>query len=136
MSQVRAQERISFKQNATLAAYRIVTVTGANQVGYWNTITANMIGVTWDDGSKVGSGGDVDVVIAGTAKVQCLASVAAGSLVGAETATGLGVQRSNPSAITTATASIKAIGIALENGSTNSVIEVLISRSNNAINLT
>jgi len=138
MSQDRARTVVSLKQNATLSAYRIVRLSGANQVGLYDTATSNIFGVTTDDGSDAGTNGAVSVCINGTTKVQLAGSVAAGSLSSrkADTISGLGTAITNPALITTTTSNRKALGIAMEAGSTNSIIEVSVGPVNNAILLT
>ena len=124
----RAQTVLSFEAAATLSAYRIVKPTTANHVGLWDTSTAQIIGVTLDD-STGGSDSSVAIVIAGTAKVACGASVSTGALVCAQTATGLLIETG--AIPTTATSTFpKMLGIALQSGSTNSVIEVLLQIDN------
>lgn len=83
------------------------------------------VGISLDDASQTGQAIDVQAT---TVKLSCGASVSAGAIVGPQTATGQIVERANPA--TTTTQFEKSIGIALEAGSTNSVIQVLLSMSN------
>jgi len=133
MSQFASQLIKSFIANQSITAYTVVTraATSTYSVAPWNTATAMVIGVAQNNGS---TGDAIEVAIAGTSKVYCAASVSAGSIVGPNTATanltgGIGsiVERVGSF---TSTIAYKQIGVALEAGSTNSIIEVLIHVSN------
>lgn len=113
----------SFQAAATLSANRIVALSAANQVGLWNTTTAMIIGVTLEDSRQTGQA--IAVALGGTVKVLCNASVSAGAIVGPDTNTGAIIERANA-----ATNTAKTLGIALEAGSTNSVIEVALQIKN------
>lgn len=127
MSQKRAQTVISMKAAATLAAYTVVGISAANTVALRDTSTSMIFGVTTDD-SMDGTGSSVAVCIAGTAKVLCGASVSAGSVVTVQTATGYAIEAA---AVNTTTSAIpKLLGIALQAGSTNAVIEVALQINN------
>jgi len=128
MSQVRGQNIVSFKGNATMTAYVIVKPTAKNTVGICDTSTAYIVGVTADTSYE--SGASVPVVIGGTAKVLCGASVSAGAVVMAQTTTGYAVEATAMLNNTASSVVPKTLGIALEAGSTNSVIEVLIQINN------
>lgn len=129
--QTRAQTVVPFFANATLSAYRVVRYIGSNTVGYVDTTTSHILGITTQD-SQGGTGSSIAVAIAGTAKVACAASVSSGSLVTAQSATasGLIMEVGASQANTTSSAIPKILGIALAAGSTNSVIEVLIQPNN------
>lgn len=126
MSQVSNQMVKSFVVNLSTPAFTIVAIqaTSTSQVTNVWTSTLNIVGVTLDNAS---TGDSIPVAIGGTAKVICNASIAAGSLVAPLTATGFGVALA---ATFTSTALYKHVGVALNNGSTNSVIEVLINPNN------
>lgn len=117
----------SFKGNATLSAYRVVARSAANEVGNWSTQSSSILGVTMEDSKATGSA--VAIVLGGIAKAVCNASVTAGQIVGPATdGSGAIVERANPN--TTTTAFSKTLGIALEAGSTNSVIRVALQINN------
>jgi len=129
MSQFSNQIVKSFMANQSIGAYVVVSraATSTMSVLPWNTTTSFVLGVSLNAAS---TGEAVNVVIGGTAKVACAASVSVGAIVGPNTVTsnlnagpGCIVERA---ASFTSTALYKNIGIALEAGSTNSVIEVLI----------
>lgn len=124
MSQARNQMLASFKVNATLTAYKIVGIVGENQVGLPNTTTIHSFGVTYDD-STGGTNSAVNVVIGGTAKVQVNSSVSAGNVIVPNTD---GTGSVGTMTLNTTTSTIpNYIGKALENGSTNSVIEISVN---------
>lgn len=126
MSQMSNQIIKSFIINASVPAYVIVcraATTTAQVTDLW-TATSMIVGVTADAGS---TGDSIPVVIGGTAKVICLTSISAGSIVGPGTGTGFGVALG---ATFTSTALFKHVGLALDQGSSNSVIEVLINVNN------
>lgn len=126
MSQVRGQTLVSLKSAATLSAYRVVRVSAANTVNYHDTTTSLIFGVTTQ--AAVQTNGAVSICIGGSAKVGCAASVSAGSLVTAQSATasGLIMEVGASEALTSTTVIPKVLGIALQSGSTNSVIEVAL----------
>ena len=111
----------------SVPAYRIVTLSAAQTVDIPNTLTSVLIGITANDGSATNDA--IGVVLNGTAKCACGASVDAGAILTVQTSTGkciAGTQLLN----TTTTAVPRTIGIALDAGSTNSVIEVAIIPNN------
>lgn len=117
----------SFKGAATLAANRVVAYSGANQVGYWATQTSQILGVTSEQSKQAGSA--VSVQLNGIAKVVCNASVTAGELVGPVTDSSGKVAEVND-ALTTTAALLKVLGVALESGSSDSVIKVALNIEN------
>jgi hypothetical protein len=117
----------SFKSAATLSAYRVIARSAANEVGYWATQTSQILGVTMEDSKAAGSA--IPVVLSGIAKVTCNASVTAGELVGPATGASGQVQVVDD-ALTTTAALLKVLGVALENGSSNSVIRVSLQIGN------
>ena len=128
MSQVRAQTVVSFQADDTLSAFRIVGLSasmGANIVNVPTTSTVHYIGATID---SVDSGSAAQIAISGSCKVQANSSISAGDLVTAETS-GMATTTTATGATTT-TAFPAIFGIALQNGSTNSVIEIGIQINN------
>lgn len=132
MSQVHATPVLaSFKTSATVTAYQIVKVSGANQVDVWDTTTAYMIGIA-QQSARVANflGTSVAVAIGGCAKLTAGASISAGAFV-VGTTTGLGVEDASAGFINTATTTVPfGIGIALDAADTNSVMEVLLMPRN------
>jgi len=102
--------------DTSLTAYRIVEVTSAGYVEMIETITTAIIGVTNNNASATGQA--VGVIINGTAKVICNASIPAGSIIGAASAS------NGKATVGTTTSAI--LGVALESGSTNSIIEITV----------
>ena len=127
MSQMRGQTVLSFQADETVTAGLVVYKTAnANAVARWLTQTANILGVSADaSGSQTGAG--LPVVIAGTAKCVCFASVSVGAIVGPATDSSRITERANG-----ATQTAKSLGIALESGSTDSSIEVMLQVDNKA----
>lgn len=123
---------VSFKSNATLSAYRVVKMTAANTVGYWDTLTANIVGVTMEDSRAAGA--SVAVQISGLARVTCLDSGinAVGLLVGPSTdGSGQIVLRA---AADTATATFqKTLGLACETGATGASIRIALNIHNSVL---
>ena len=118
---------VSFKAAAVLAPYRVVCRSAADQVGYWATQSSNILGVTMEASKQ--TEGSIPVVIAGIALVACGASIPADAIVGPSTdGSGVVVERANGDTITTKFN--KTLGIALEAGSANSIIRVLLQPSN------
>ena len=129
MSQRRAVVEVSFTAGETLAAFRIVgPSSGTSAVQLWDTSTALFTGVT-QDSSSGGTGSSVLVAIGGACKVVCDASVSAGAILTGQTATGLAIAGVNTSDTHTTTLP-RSIGVALQAGSTNAVIEMLIGINN------
>lgn len=122
----------SFQAGDTLAAFRIVAYGGASTTGIfvdpWATETSHIIGVTLGAASATAEAVDV-LLLAPTAKMSCFASVSSGALVGPATAGAGQIQeRANPTTVTTRL--VPVVGISLEAGDTNSVIEVLMNVEN------
>lgn len=118
----------SFAAGDSLSAYRVVTFDSQSNTGIhivpWVTDTQVIIGVTLGPASFTGEAVDV-LLAAPTAKVMCNLSVSAGTIVGPATdGAGRVVERANPGTVTTFM--VPTLGIALEAGDTNSVIEVLL----------
>ena len=117
MSQMKTGDVITLKATASISAYSIVQVdTTAQKCSMPTTITSNVVGISQD---LAVTNGAVAICINGTSKVVAGASVTAGDPVGAQTA-GTG------KAVTVSTTTTAGIGIALQSGSTNSVIEVIV----------
>lgn len=117
MSQMKTGDIITLKATASVSAKSIVKLdTTGNYCSMPDTITTNLLGISLDSADTNGA---VAVIINGTAKVVCGASVAAADPVGAQTG-GTG------KAVTVATSTTARIGQAIEAGSTNSVIEIVI----------
>jgi hypothetical protein len=110
---------ISLKVQATLAAYRIVTmVTGTSDIcKYPSAATDFSLGITAD--TVLDTTASIPVYVAGIAKLAFNASCAAGALV-APDSSGYGVPHTNT------TAGSYVIGVALQNASTGTVAQVLI----------
>lgn len=122
----------SFKAASTLAAYRVVKLSAANTVAYWDTLTANILGVTAEDAK--GTNSAVAVQLDGLARVTCFDSSinAVGSLVGPSTDnSGQIVLRA---AANTSTATFqKTLGLACETGATGASIRIALNIENNAL---
>lgn len=129
MSQQTPGKVRSFQAGATLSAARVVGLSAANTVTYWATSTSMIMGVTYEDSKQTDDA--ISVILDGTAKVSCFASVSVGAIVGPATA-GSGQIRERANPATTTTAFEKTIGVALQSGSTDSVIEVALQISNKA----
>lgn len=118
----------SFAGAATLAANRVVALgSTANQVGYWATQTSQILGVSVEENR--GAGSALPVQLDGIAKVVCNASVTAGELVGPVTDASGKVAEVND-VLTSTAALLKVLGVALEAGSTDSVIRVSLQIGN------
>lgn len=116
MSQMKSGDIITLKAVASISAYSIVSVNTSGLALMTDTLTTNQIGVSQDLATTNGA---VGIAINGTSKVICGASVTAADRVGGQTA-GAG------KAVTVDTTTSASIGQALESGSTNSVIEIVI----------
>lgn len=118
----------SFKAaSGSVPAYRIAVLTAANTVGVTFTATSVLVGITTNDASATGVA--VGVVVDGTAKCSCGASVSAGAVLTGQTDTGKCIE-ATALLNTTTTVIPRTIGVALGKGSTNSVIEVLVIPNN------
>ena len=120
---------LSFKANAVLAAGRVVRLTAANTVGYWDTLTANIVGVTVEDSRATNA--SIAVQVDGAAKVTCLGSDinAVGLLVGPST-DGSGQIVLRAAADTSSATFQKTLGLATETGATGAPIRVLLNIHN------
>jgi hypothetical protein len=134
MSQFSNEVLASFVAGASIPAYTVVELSADNRtVANWTATTAAgvagmIIGVTKDVAS---AGQGIGVVIGGTARVLCNASISAGAIVGPVSATaGLIQAVTLPTTVTGVWPNT--LGIALESGSTNAVIDVLL-QVNNAV---
>jgi len=130
MSQHNPMGVLSFKPGETLSAGLVVGLSAAKTVTRHLTSTSNIIGVVLKDADSADN--NVSVVSLGSVKCLCSASISAGAIVGPATASGQIVARPNSSTVTTA--SLKTLGVALEAGSANQYIEVLLSINNEVIN--
>ena len=123
----------SFRAGASVPAYTVVEVLTTGTVINWTATTAagvagNIVGVSMDTADTNES---LAVVIGGTARVVCNASISAGSIVGPVSATAGFIQAlAMPTTVTAVWPNT--LGIALQNGSTNAAIEVLL-QINNAV---
>jgi len=88
------------------------------------------MGVTTSEHSVTGAA--VSIAIGGTAKISCGENISVGSTVIPQTATGKAMVGPRSYAIATGTsaATLRTVGIALENGSTGALMEVLIMPQN------
>lgn len=120
---------------ASIAAYRIVAAgTGKNVARLADTSTCFLIGVSANDISATGQA--LSVVLNGTAKCMCGASVSSGALLSFQTDTGKCIEAlASAYNHTTTTIIPRTIGVALQAGSTNSVIEILVNPNNVKFNL-
>ena len=109
--------------SGSVPAFRIASVNSSGQCAIAVSTTSVQIGVTNNDASSTGEA--VGIIINGTGKVACGASVAAGVVVGMQTDTGKVIDVLD-TADTTTTAVPRAIGVSLQAGSTNSIIEITI----------
>jgi len=107
----------------TISAYRVVKFTGT-ALAIHDTSTAYPLGIIQD---TVDPSMPAEVMIDGTSKVMTAEAVTCGDLLTVQTGTGLVWKMSTTSY--THTSGEKVIGIALESGNTNALIEVLIARS-------
>lgn len=115
MSQMKTGDIITLTATASVSAYSIV---GVDTTGYCSmpaTNTVAILGVTQDLATTNAA---VGICINGTSKVVAGMSITAGDPIAAQTGgTGRGAVATTTSA---------GLGIALESGSTNSVIEVSV----------
>lgn len=129
-TQDRATTVISFKGNDSISAYRVVRATGTrNQVALYDTSTSLILGVTTQDCPQ--SDAASAVAINGTCRVVCAASVSCGAMIKPDpTGTGMVIESANSYSNTAASLQAKTLGIALQAGSTGTVIEVLLMINN------
>ncbi len=131
MSQHSNQIVKSFAAQRTLTAGLVAAAAGANQASLWLTSTSHILGVV--DDTQINSDGAVPIVIGGTARVTCGASVSVGAIVGPASAAANVIERAVPNTVTSQMH--KTLGIALQSGSTNASIEVLLQIVNNGARL-
>lgn len=125
MSQQRNSVFASFLAGDTISAYQIVALTTvANTVIPWATATSVILGVAADSAD---SGAAANIIIGGTAKVQCGASISMGAIITAQTDTALAIEAINVAPTVTTLVVPFTLGQALQAGSTNSVIEVTVN---------
>ena len=124
-------ETESFYASGSVGAYRVVTPAAASAgqrlVQLWTTNTMHIIGVAQDNASNT-NGVPVATRLGDIVSCVCDLSVSVGAIVGPATATGGIVERAL--AATAAVWNVPTLGIALESGSTNSVINVLLNVNN------
>jgi hypothetical protein len=106
--------------NTTTALWRVMYAAGSDTAGIVNTTTCNVIGILQNANSVEATGGAAIVRLLGTSKAICGVSVGVGALVIPNTAGAI-----IPIGTVTGTA-YPIVGVALENGSTNSVIEIVL----------
>jgi hypothetical protein len=121
----------TFQAIASVSAFRVVApataAVGHRRCQLWTTNTMHIIGVSQENASTNGSV-PVATHLGDIVRVVCDLSVSVGALVGPGTATGGIVERAL--AVTAAVWAVPRLGIALESGSTNSVINVLLNTEN------
>lgn len=116
---------ISFRANESIGAFLCVAVnasTSAQEIRMElaDTSTSMPLGIIQD---AVSTNGSAEVVQLGVARGQCGASVSAGAILTWQTATGKVIEIAN----NTTTSMDRSIGIALHQGSTDSVIKVMVN---------
>ena len=114
----------SFRAAESIGANLVVAVnaTGENQCQLADTSTSMPLGVIQD---AVSTNGAANVVIFGVTRAQAGASVSSGAQLTWQTATGKVIEVTN----NTTTAIDRVIGIAIQSGSTNSTIKILVNPS-------
>lgn len=128
MSQENQGQIISCKAaNASVTAYRVVTVIAGNTIDVFDTTTSKILGVSIQNAAAAGSA--VGVTINGTARVTCNSTINAGAVVAPVAGTGK-IAAETALFNTTTTVIPRTLGIALESGTTNAVIEVAIIPNN------
>lgn len=123
---------IPCKVSATIPAYRVVGVyTGANSCRIQDTNTMNILGVTVND-SQGGSDSSVAVALNGVVKIACAASISVGAIVTYDPTAGSGYIIAAANIINSSTSAVvpKIVGVAMQSGSTNSVIAVCLQIDN------
>ncbi len=130
MSQVTVQQIGSFKAGATISAYRLVgphTTTAERTVAQWATATSIILGVSTDD---YNSDAAAAIVVGGSAKAQCGASVTMWTPATGQTDTGKIIDSSSLAATAASLVIPFLAGVPLENGSTDGIVELLVRPSN------
>lgn len=120
MSQYTPGVRLSMEAADSIPAHRVVVLNADRNCALYQTSTSRAIGVSE---RLVDSGAACSIIVSGTAKAQCLASIAAGALVAAATA---GSGKIQAVTVNTVTTFAPIIGIALESGSSDASIEILV----------
>jgi hypothetical protein len=121
----------TFYASGSVGAYRVVAPAtasvGQRRCQLWTTNTMHIIGVAQDNATDT-YGLPVATHMGDIVSCVCDLSVSVGALVGPGTTTGGIVERAL--AATAAVWAVSRLGIALESGSTNSVINVLLHVDN------
>lgn len=131
MAQFSNQTVKSYAAERTLTVGLVASAAGANQASLWLTSTSHILGVV--ENTQNNSDAAVSVIIGGTALAKCGASVSVGALVGPQTATALIIERAAPNTVTSQLH--KTLGIALQSGSANALIEVQLQIVNTGARL-
>jgi hypothetical protein len=129
MSQANSGMHHSYKAGETIPAYRVVHLSAAHQVCLCDTSTALIVGVSQD---QVDTSGFVPVatIYGDSSKVQCFSSIAAGDTVAPATDAAGRISTVTPLPVSTDGVFHPTLGVALQAGSTDSVIEVLLQPNN------
>jgi len=120
MSQETPGVKLSYEASDSLPAQRVVAINSDRTCKLWDTSTSFLAEVNQ---RLVDSGAAADVILTGTAKVQCFASVSFGALVAPATG---GSGKIQAVTVNTSTSFPQILGVALESGSTDASIEVLL----------
>lgn len=115
--------------DTSICAWRVACISAKNTCDIWQTSTSKILGLTINDASNTGDA--VGIIISGVGRAVCGASVSVGAVVCPATDTGKVIEIV-VDAYTMSTTSVysKSVGIALQSGSTNSVISVLVMPNN------
>lgn len=116
--------KLSIDAGDTIPAFRVVAPAAGRTCVLWETSSSHILGVCE---RLTDSGASAPIILNGTAKCECNSSIAALQLVGP--ATGGSGKVAEVDAVT-ATALPKVLGIALEGGTSSSIIEVAIQITN------
>lgn len=129
MSQYQDPPEITlYSASGSCPAYRVVAPHTSDQTGQvCVTDTSVILGISMNDCSATNQAWRVRV--AGTAKATCGASVSSGAILTFQTDTGKVVEGTK-SYDTTTTGLLRIVGVAIEKGSTNNVIEILVMPQN------
>lgn len=115
--------------DGSICAWRVATISAKNTVDLHQTTTSKIIGLTINDASNAGDA--VGIIVSGIGRAVCNASVSVGAVVCPVADTGK-IAEITVDAYTMSTTSVyaKSVGVALQSGSTNSVISVLVMPNN------
>ena len=115
--------------DGSICAWRVATVSAKNTADLWQTSTSKILGLTTNDASNAGDA--VGIIINGIGRAVCGASVSVGAVVCPMTDTAK-ITEITVDNFTMSTTSLfaKSVGVALQSGSTNSVISVLVMPNN------